>query len=500
MNRRNFILYSAGIAVSVFRPRPARADTGCCEGLYGDQFTFRAGVDSIDLRVSLLDWTTVEITIHHLDYINGGFVFGVYNVAVDDAPMPFPVRLSLDTTGLEPGIYEASIDPLAMREENRENQSGDSGSSFTSHNHLFRFVVTAAVPGSYSNLLWLYDSLTPTAYGGFGGESIYAGSGSEGVNTISWRRPGLDHPHDPNPSPLRRLKSNGYRFEYMDAIAFSEAPESSIVDPYSLIVVQGQFEYLPHTFLSHLKQHVANGGRLLLAANEFAIFRVRLDVTAGTMTTYRFDAEEDDPVTGVERAGVGMHNPDTIWETELAGLTTWPVRNLGGFPKQDMKICHPSDTGWLFEGTGFSDFVPSYFWDWSAGNRGVLSGNQFNMIDAGLSRTPSDTLVWGAVPSINGRKWDEAEPGETDWNWPVDPDGYALCTLREPGNDARVIGMAGHQVLQHSFFLPGYDRLFDNIFAYLTGPSAVLPALGPTGLALATCAMAEIGRRTLARR
>jgi hypothetical protein len=499
VNRRQFLLYSAGFAASGFRPSPARASTSCCEGLYGDQFTYRAGVESIDLRVSLLDWTTVEISIRHLDHPSAAVV-GVFSVPTDDAPMPFPVRLSLDTTDMEPGLYEAAIDPLVMRSENRENQSGI---GFTSHNHVFRFVVTVSVPGSYSNLLWLHDSLTPTAYGGFGGESIYPsmppGSGTVGVRTISWRRPGLDTPLDFNRGPLRRLKSNGYRFEFMDAIAFSEAP-GSIVDPYSLIVVQGQFEYLPHAFMSHLKQHIANGGRLLLSANEFAIFRVRLDESAGTMTTYKWDSATEDPVSGVERTGVSMHNPDTIWETELAGLATWPTQNLGS-PRQDMTICHPSETGWLFEGTGFSDAIPSCIWTWSAGNRGVLSGNQFDIFDAELSRTPSDTLVWGAVHSTDGRMWDQGLPGQESYQWPVDPNGYALCTLRELGNGARVIGMAGHQMLQHNYYRPGHDRLFDNIFAYLTAAAPVaVPALGPIGLTVATCAMGEIGRRTLAKR
>lgn len=484
------------------------------EGVYTQRFTHRSGVDPLEIHLSLLDASTVAITVTHLDAIPSGEVVGVYNVAVDDSQVTeypgvatggvgmygpqFPIRLSLDTSDLEPGLYEASIDPMVLRSENRVNLSGIGG--YVSKNSVCRFVVTAAVPGAISKTLWLHDSLTGTAYGGFGAESIYGGSGSAGTRAVSFRRPGLDLATLENIGLLRRLRSNGYRFDYMDAIEFSLQPPS-FVQNYDLIVVCGQFEYLPHSFMVNLQSHVAASGNLLISANEFSCFRARIDPIDGTMTTYKSDAELDDPVSGLGRAGVGMRIPETIWETELGGLSVWGAHNIGPFPRKDMTITNRVDTGWLFEGTGFSSVIPRFIGSYNAGNRGVFSSpGRFDLIDTAESRTPPNTVVWAATPSSDARKWWESIPGHPPHEWPIDPDGHGLCTWREESNGARIIGLASNSMLQNFFHLPGYGRLVGNIFSYLAGPRPTMsvPSLGPAGLVTVAAAAAEIGRRRLA--
>jgi hypothetical protein len=484
------------------------------EGVYTERFTHRSGVDPVEIHLSLLDVSTVDVTVTHLDAIPSGDEVGVYNLAVDDSQVTeypgvttggvgmygpqFPIRLSLDTSDLEPGLYEVSIDPMVLRSENRVNLSGVGG--YPSKNSVCRFVVTAAVPGEVSNALWLHDSLTGTAYGGFGAESIYGGSGSAATRVVSFRRPGLDLATLENVALLRHLRTTGYLFEYMDAIEFALQPPS-FVDNYDLIVVSGQFEYLPHSFLANLQSHLTSSGNLLMCANEFSCFRARIDPVDGTMTTYRWDAELEDPVNGLGRAGVGMRIPETIWETELAGVSVWGAHNIGPFPRKDMTITNRGDTGWLFEGTGFLNVIPRFIGAFNAGNRGVFgSGDRFDLIDTAQSRTAPDTVVWAATPSTDARKWWESVPGQPPSQWPIDPDGHGICTWREESNGARIIGLSSNSMLQNFFHLPGYGRLVRNIFSYLAGPrpSTAVPSLGPAGLVTVAAAAAEIGRRKLA--
>jgi hypothetical protein len=177
-----------------------------------------------------------------------------------------------------------------------------------------------------------------------------------------------------------------------------------------------------------------------------------------------------------------MLNGGTAWETELAGSTYWCGRYLSGGPL-DGVMTNPSDAGFLFEGTGFVDVIPSLVHNFSAGNSGVMLPNAgFSLIDPARSRTDPDTIVWAAAPVSDAVKWWEAPAGSFENNWPIDPDGHALCTLRETSRGARVIGMPSQGVIQNWFGQPGFKRLFENIFAYATTPGAVTaPALGTLG-------------------
>jgi hypothetical protein len=178
-----------------------------------------------------------------------------------------------------------------------------------------------------------------------------------------------------------------------------------------------------------------------------------------------------------------MHIDETIWETEFAGTTVWSAHNFGGVPRQDMTLTNLEDTGWLFEGTGFEDVLPEFIAFFNAGNRGVpLTGARFNLLDTSQSRTDPNTIAWAVAPSPDARKWWEAQPGQHVNDWPMDPDGYGMCTWRETGKAARIISLPSQGMFQNFFHRPGFDRLFENIFEYLTEPgSTSVPALGPVG-------------------
>jgi hypothetical protein len=129
--------------------------------------------------------------------------------------------------------------------------------------------------------------------------------------------------------------------------------------------------------------------------------------------------------------------------------------------------------------------LPSAVNGFTVGNRGVLSGNTFSLLDATVSRTPSDTRVWAAAPMPNARMWDQATYGLDPWSWPTDPDGHATCTIRE-SNGARVIGLPQQTLVEQFYDDPGYEQLLENIFEYLTSnepapPPHVAPSIGTLG-------------------
>ena len=65
------------------------------------------------------------------------------------------------------------------------------------------------------------------------------------------------------------------------------------------------------------------------------------------------------------------------------------MRYVGGLPKQDMTVCHPSETNWLLEGTGFTEVIPAFASAWSTGNRGLLTGNTFDFLETQFPDPPA---------------------------------------------------------------------------------------------------------------
>ena len=240
LRRRDFLQSSLAMAAYSALSSTARAQgLPIFEGVYTDRFTYRIGVDAIDVHVSLLDVASVDVSLTQLDGATIDDVVSVHTVQVDGTQVPFypefpiggvarngpqfPLRISLDTTGLAPGLYEVSIDPNAMRPENQ--QSFTLGNCSPSFHHVARFVVTPAVPGSLGKILWLHDPLTGTAYGGFGNASIYGGCTSDRITTVSYARSGVDRATEQSKWLLRKLRDDdGYAIEYIDVIDFASQP------------------------------------------------------------------------------------------------------------------------------------------------------------------------------------------------------------------------------------------------------------------------------------
>ncbi len=119
--------------------------------------------------------------------------------------------------------------------------------------------------------------------------------------------------------------------------------------------------------MANLASYLDGGGNLFCASNEFAIFRVRLDLVNQNLTTYKYDFQSSDPLAGTGSpsvAGIGMNIPDTVWETEIVGQTLWAAFRVTEPPAAaDLMLHNVADAGWILEGTGLGagDVLPAAF-------------------------------------------------------------------------------------------------------------------------------------------
>ena len=448
------------------------------EGIYTDRSTYRHGED-IAIHLALLDAPEVEVTVQRMDkepWVPVVKRFTVTPSASQRQLTPgilgadFEPAVVFPASDLEPGAYSVRIPQEAMRPGNRESYTNPPSGGFSCRNYIALFLVNNAVPGSSSSILYLADSLNGTAYGSYGGSSIY---GSSGVKTsrVSYQRPGLDRGTESHWRWLRFMREHGYDPEVIDYLRLAEEP-IGFLDDYDFIVNIGKFEYVPHQLMVHLDGFLAGGGNLFTASDEFAIFRVRLDFDDKTMTTYKYDFETEDPYWNLAPqfdahvAGVGMSIPGTIYETQIIGQSCWMAHHVTWGTKADLPLADCPSASWILDGTGLmpGDVVPEAVSDFESGN--FLDFDDFGqpfIVDHALTRTPPETQVWAYLPSDTAKAWwMGAGP-----NWPTVP-GWATATYQERASGARVVTLPSQSFVRATMDHPVYYKIFENILRELS--------------------------------
>lgn len=494
LSRREFLARTgATAALAALGPLGARRRSRTLrEGLYSDRFTYRHG-DTIRLHAALHGGGPVDLDLVRWDTpvgiraarhrVRAGLDQNTLDPGTRGAR--FAPVLELPAGDLEPGLYQAEIAPSACLEPHRTNRHNP----YVSHNTFCRFVVTNAVPGARSRLLWVHGTLTGVCYGSFGGRSIYGSDADPAVasRSVSWERPGLDI-SSAYWQPLAFLRQHGYEFEYVDSLALAQAPPG-FLDPYDLVLCVGQLEYLPHAFLEQLARHLDGGGNLFVCSDEFAIFRVRLDAKRACLTTYKYDWEREDPVARRARrsakharhvAGVGMNLAGTFWETEIAGQTCWAAHRIGTGQWIDLPLYPGGEAGWLLDGTGLraGDALPRAMHWFASGNLVAFddAGRPF-VVERERTRTPEGTSVWAAAASPDGRAWWLAD-GRDVGRWPLVP-GHATATLQQRPSGAQVVSFPALPMVMERLDEPVYQRLLLNVVERLSRRASPRPSAAP---------------------
>lgn len=484
LTRRQFVISSlASLGAAAFSQLALKCANPCgYEGIYTDRFTYRPA-DTINVMVALISGAQVIVSILRYDTVlpeHAPQTVATYPVQPTDegnVDQPssigacFSLVLQLPASDFAPGVYGVQISPNAMQPQNQINGSN----TFASDNSVAYFVVTPQVTGSFSRILWLHDSLTGTAYGSFGGASIYGGSAGF-VRTVSWWRPGLNLGAISHIYALEFFRGNGYAFEYVDLVDLAAAPPGYL-NAYDLVCVVGQFEYIPHEVMLQFQSYLAAGGNVFAASNEFGTWRVRLDQEARTMTTYKWDWAGYDPyylsgdlAQAPYVAGTGMSSPVSPYETELFAQTVWGANDASPGNSADLPLYNLGTAGWILDGTGLGagDVLPAAFNDYASGCcLGFDNANQPFPILTGEMRIPQSTVVWAAVASGDARDWRLAA-GQPSGNWPPLASGYATATLQERDSGSIVVSLPSSDLVRYQIGSPIYDRLRLNIIGRLS--------------------------------
>ena len=484
LTRRRFLASSlATLGATAFSQLAMKCSNPCgYEGIYTDRFTYRPG-DTINVMLSLVSGAQVDVSILRYDTVGpyqAPQTVATYPVVPTDegnvdqpssSGAGFSPVLQLSASDFPPGVYAVQISPNAMQPQNQTNASN----TFVSDNSIAYFVVTSAVAGTFSRLLWIHDSLTGTAYGSFGGASIYGGSAGF-VRTVSWLRPGLNLQAIDYIYALQFFQQNGYSFEYMDLVDLAAAP-LGILSAYDLVCVVGQFEYIPHEVMMQFQSYLAGGGNVLAASHEFGAFRVRLDQDARTLTTYKWDYAgydpyylSGDPTQAPYVAGIGMSSPASPYETELFAQTVWAANAASTGNSLDLPLYNVDAVGWILDGTGLGegDVLPAAFsWYASGCCLGVDNNDEPVPILTDAMRIPSSTVVWAAVWSADAQDWRLAA-GQPAGDWPLLTSGFATATLQERDSGSIVVALPSPDLVRYQIGSPIYDQLRLNIINRLS--------------------------------
>lgn len=253
------------------------------------------------------------------------------DVAVSPQPIPddayaagcgWPVTLSLELPEWRPGYYEIVFETTT--DEPLRSPAF--------------FAVRARATSDRPKILLVLATNTYNAYNDWGGDNLYTGG-----TAVSFRRPtavGLLRrpdgdllraatPHgvyDPEMTRqrayiaqhrvsgwsaaagwynweepfVRWAEKNGFELDY--AVNADLAEIDGLLDGRSLVLSVGHDEYWSWEMRDAIEAFVAAGGNAAFFSGNVACWQVRLGDDGATMTSYKYDAREKDPVAGTERS------------------------------------------------------------------------------------------------------------------------------------------------------------------------------------------------------
>lgn len=199
------------------------------------------------------------------------------------------------------------------------------GPGETVHTDVLEFVVRAAAPGSTSKILLVADFVTPHAYHGAGGESLYASPSGRG-STVSFNRP--LGPLGGHRELIVWLNTNGHALEYASLVDLHV--HTGILDAYQCLLFGPHTEYWTKEMRDQVEAFVQRGGNVMSLSGNTCYRQVRLTDNARTLIGYK--NAKADPDTDLQRQTVAFAQPPVNRPPNTMLGVGWTHGAFRGYP------------------------------------------------------------------------------------------------------------------------------------------------------------------------
>lgn len=168
---------------------------------------------------------------------------------------------------------------------------------------VLEFVVRSANPGSTSKILLAADFVTPQAYNGEGGKSLYPWPAGVRGSKVSFNRPLA--PLGGHPDLIEWLGSNLYTVEYASLVDLHTHP--NMLAPYDCLIFGPHTEYWSKEMRDQVEDFVQGGGNVMSLSGNTCYRQVRFEDGARTLVCYK--NAKADPHLDLRRTTVAFAQP-----------------------------------------------------------------------------------------------------------------------------------------------------------------------------------------------
>ncbi len=392
---------------------------------YTDQLSYQAG-ETLRLYVST-SAKTCDVSVVRVGKQRER-VWSRTDIPVKEYPIPedasshgcrWPVALELKIpSDWTTGYYEIETRP----------EPGEGNSPY--------FVIRPTHPGRDAKILLQLSTNTDNAYNNWGGYSIYAYNGRDGVQgrRVSFQRPMPGTTVQKWETPfIRWAESNGYKIDYAVNNDLEFHPE--ILKNYRLVLSVGHDEYWSAPMRDHLENFIADGGNVAFFSGNVACWQIRNEDAGQALVCYKQYFKED------PRYRPDGPNPllTTLWSHHLIGRPENQMTGVGvlsgGFHLSHGQYMDGSGAftihrpdHWVFAGTKLAKGDPFGGEHTIAGYE--CDGCEFELqegvpVATGRDGTPENFQILATAPA----KWGTEETLIWYQRWPENQQGAACLGL-----------------------------------------------------------------------
>jgi hypothetical protein len=168
--------------------------------------------------------------------------------------------------------------------------------------NVLEFVVRSSSPGSISKIVLAVDFVTPQAYNGDGGKSLYDWPSGRGSKVSFNRTLGIMGGH---PDLIGWLGANGYDVEYLSLVDLHTSVNA--LAPYQCLLFGPHTEYWSREMRDQVEGFVGRGGNVMSLSGNTCYRQVRFENSGRTLVCYK--NAKADPGGDLTRETVAFAQP-----------------------------------------------------------------------------------------------------------------------------------------------------------------------------------------------